>query len=776
MAGVLAGLVRADSAGVDHRRRGWYAGLVIATVLAMIGLGATGGPASAQAAWSVVPSPNVLQLTNGQLNSVSCASASFCMAVGDYEFDGGSLTGSLTEKWNGSTWSIADSGNAENANLSSVLYGVSCVSASFCAAVGAFVRGGGLNQSLVETWNGSSWTGVTFGAGDRLSGVSCVSATSCIAVGYTQISSAGSPVKQTVVESWNGTSWTGVTSPDTGDGDNVLAGVSCLSATSCIAVGSERTSNPGNLQTLAESWNGTAWSIVPSPSRPGTSLLSGVSCVSASSCTAAGSSTATAKAVKKTLIESWNGTTWSIATSPNNPTGHPSYLSSVSCPTATFCIAGGSQAQVWNGSTWSIVYSLGRYTSGAGLSGVSCLSATECLAAGWSRDSSLIDHPLSYTWNGTAWAAAPAPGHPVLQDTLSGVACVSASFCTAVGTHTSGPFRPFATQTLAESWNGSTWSVVPSPNHFQNGAENNGELSAVSCLSASSCTAVGSWTADSADNHAQQTLVESWNGSTWSLVPSPDRKQFGYSNELTGVSCVSASFCTAVGSYFPNLFNDQAKTLIESWNGTKWSIVPSPVEGMTSSLASVSCVSASSCIAAGSFVASTGGEEPGTLVESWNGSTWSATPGTLNSVSILSGVSCVSATSCIAVGNTGEEHTLVESWNGSTWSTVSSPNGGSGPGINELNSVSCASATSCTAVGEWASFSNERAVNTLVESWDGTTWSVVTSPDGPLPAGIRTGSNDLLGVSCLAASCTAAGDYSTAAPDDNQSTLIESNA
>jgi hypothetical protein len=772
MASALVALARAASGGIDHRRRAWYAGLALIAAFGLIGLGI---PASAQAAgpaWSVVPSPEPQQLATGALNGVSCASASFCMGVGDYYSSNGNRAGTLAESWNGSSWSVVASGNADNGFDSSLLYGVSCVSASFCAAVGEYDHGfgGGADNPLVETWNGSSWTGVAVlpGAG-RLTGVSCASATSCIAVGYTLDFLTG--LKQMLAESWNGTSWTPEPGLNPGTGDNVLAGVSCVSATSCMAVGSQSTSSQ---QTLVESWDGTAWSVIPSPSRPGTSGLSGISCLSADSCTAVGSSTATAKAVSKTLIETWDGSAWSIAPSPNNTSGDPNYLSSVSCPTAAFCVAGGSQAQVWNGSTWSIVYSLGRYSASAGLSGVSCPSASSCLAAGWLRDSSKTQHTVAYVWDGTAWAAAPAPQHQVFDDTLNGVTCVSSSSCTAVGSHISGPFGSELTQTLAESWNGSAWAVVPSPSHFQNGAENYSNLAAVSCLSASSCTGVGNWEADAADNDAEQSLIESWNGTAWSLVPSPDRGTFTDGNELTGVSCVSASFCTAVGFYFPNGFNNEAKTLIESWNGTKWSVVPSPAEGVESSLAAVSCVSATSCTATGSFVASEGGA-PGSLAESWNGSSWSVVLDNPNTGS-LNGVSCVSASSCTAVGFSGgsRSSTVVESWDGTTWSVVTSPNGGSG--ANQLDSVSCVSATSCTAVGAWSAESNLTATSTLVESWDGTTWSVVTSPDGPVPTGTAEGPNALLSVSCPAASCTAVGNYNSTALQNNQYALVESNA
>jgi len=756
----LAAAVRRGGAGVELRRSGWRARLGLVTVVGLIGMGLAGVPGAAQAAgpaWSVVPSPNPVSGTSGAFNGLSCASASFCMGVGDYEYDFNSGTKTLAEKWNGSSWSIVTSGNAHNGTASSLLYAVSCVSASFCAAAGAYHPEQTTYDPLLETWNGSGWTGVvTPNFIGKLTGVSCVSATSCVAVGYSVL--GPSEIKQTVVESWDGTSWTQVTSPDTGAGDNFLTGVTCLSASSCIAVGSERTSNTAVLQTLVESWNGSTWSIVASPSRAGTSGLAGVSCLSASSCTAVGSGSTSATAASKTLVETWNGTTWSIVASPNNTTGKPNYLTAVSCVTASFCVAGGSQAESWNGSTWSIVSGLGTYAGGAGLGGVSCLSASSCLVAGWNRDAETVQHPVAYSWDGTTWSAVPVPQHQVFTDALSGVSCPSASFCAAVGSNTDS-LPGGMPRTLAESWNGSTWSAVPSPNHFQSGTENYSMLDAVSCLSASSCTAVGTWyTAEK----TPQTLVESWNGSKWSLMPSPDAGGTSDTNLLAGVSCVSASSCTAVGSYYPSIFNQQAKPLVESWNGAKWSVVPSPVDGSASSLAAVSCVSASSCTAVGSFIGTE--DEPQPLVESWNGTTWSIasspSPSDENP-SDLDGASCLSASSCTAVGYSGNS-TLVESWDGTAWSIVSSPNGTSFEN-NILDGVSCVSASSCTAVGSSES-------STLVESWDGTAWSVVTSPDGPVAPATD---NALLGVSCLAASCTAAGSYRTGA---NQLTLTESDA
>jgi hypothetical protein len=122
--------------------------------------------------------------------------------------------------------------------------------------------------------------------------------------------------------------------------DNTFQGISCPSASACTAVGYYQGRRAVG-KTLIESWNGTAWSIVPSPSKPSHNILQDVSCSSASACTAVGYSYGP-HSEPKTLIESWNGTSWSIVPSPSpGPRLGQDYLDSVSCPSASFCTAVG---------------------------------------------------------------------------------------------------------------------------------------------------------------------------------------------------------------------------------------------------------------------------------------------------------------------------------------------------------------------------------------------------------------------------------------------------
>ena len=90
------------------------------------------------------------------LQSVSCAGPSFCIAVGIVE--GSTTTGALIEQWDGFVWLIAATAALPVGTQSAALLGVSCVSSSFCVAVGTITIAGFSPGTLDEFWDGSSWT------------------------------------------------------------------------------------------------------------------------------------------------------------------------------------------------------------------------------------------------------------------------------------------------------------------------------------------------------------------------------------------------------------------------------------------------------------------------------------------------------------------------------------------------------------------------------------------------------------------------------------------
>ena len=170
-------------------------------------------------------------------------------------------------------------------------------------------------------------------------------------------------------------------------------------------------------------------------------------------------------------------------------------------------------------------------------------------------------------------------------------------------------------------------------------------------------------------------MIVQWNGASWTLVPSPG------AGVLNSVSCTSATVCVAVGS-------DNGQALIEQWNGTTWSIVPSPSVGSGQSvwLNQVSCVAASTCVSVGSFGPS--GSPLKTLVEQWDGTSWSIVPSPDESPDesdALNGVSCTASSACTATGIASNSQALVEHWDGSVWTIVATPTLGTQAGLNGVS-------------------------------------------------------------------------------------------
>jgi len=355
----------------------------------------------------------------------------------------------------------------------------------------------------------------------------------------------------------------------------------------------------------------------------------------------------------------------------------------------------------------------------------------------------------------SCWQTTTSPNPSgATYSTLQSVACVSTSWCMAVGSSSA----PAVATSLAEHWNGTAWSIVSSPS--VTGAEGD-RLAGVSCVSASNCFAVGNMSTAS----AVKTLVEHWNGKTWTVMASPNGAGVAVNASwLLAVSCGSASSCFAVGYYYS--LPDDVDKLIEHWDGKAWTIVasPSPPEPTrTVRLTAVSCVTASNCDAVGSSTMALVPGSTSTLIEHWNGKAWSIVPspnapGPGSTSSSLAGLSCVRVSNCSAVGSytnfSGSEHmTLIEHWNGTAWSIVSSPNA-TGATESELGAVACVNTTNCQAVG---SSSNGTVTTTLVERFNGTAWSIVSSPN---VTGATT--SELFGLSCPSTTnCQSVGDSTT---------------
>jgi hypothetical protein len=300
--------------------------------------------------WEVEPAPAPAGATRSQFESVSCTSATACMAVGYYE-NGSSVELPLAEQWNGTTWAVTTVPNPEGDE--SPLLSVSCTSASACTTVGT-TWASGISSALAERWNGKVWkvetTATISGTHGnvRFDGVSCAATKACVAVGQYD-SNPPTDNEATLAEIWNGKTWTQQTMPNPGDRDSVnLASISCASTVACTAVGQLETAAL-SFNALIEHWNGTTWEIQSSPNPTGAPEefgppswgLQAVSCFSGTACTAIGSYDYEPGVPGPLLGERWNGTLWELE-EPANPTGvRSSNLLGVSCPAATSCTAAG---------------------------------------------------------------------------------------------------------------------------------------------------------------------------------------------------------------------------------------------------------------------------------------------------------------------------------------------------------------------------------------------------------------------------------------------------
>jgi hypothetical protein len=343
--------------------------------------------------------------------------------------------------------------------------------------------------------------------------------------------------------------------------------VACTSKSFCMALGAgaprsgaSRLSG-GRSGLFAERWNGRSWSAPTYlPLRGATyAVLNSVECRSASSCYAVGTVTRNWGAKYGIVVEQWNGESWTVVNVPVPKDDVEGGLSSIACPSARACVAvGGVDIYVdrrveyrggiverWNGSDWTYSYQGPKYEEhGVGFAGVTCPSTQSCVAVG-----SLYVGPLIQTWNGRSWARASTPSG-IRFGELHSVSCSQVGACTAVGVDSAHGELPLV---LRES--GTSWRAEGTP-VLTDGPSTQASLAGVSCTSARSCTAVGTYYPSSSTT--ERAVAEQWNGSRWTIQATPDPANY---TTLTAVSCIRA-WCVAVGQTYVTR-RSGAKPLIE---------------------------------------------------------------------------------------------------------------------------------------------------------------------------------------------------------------------
>jgi len=386
------------------------------------------------------------------------------------------------------------------------------------AAIAAGLLVVGLAVPTAKAATASGWTIVT-GApvnqqnSNLLLGSTCSNSWNCWAVGASIANLNSNGAFSALFEHWNGTSWTagsGATVP--GSSASLLWDVTCVTASNCWAVGVDDPGNSGDPSPLAEQWNGSTWSVVPTPDVTG--YLFSVTCVTSADCWAAGTTT-TDDGNSDPLngfILHWDGTSWS--TTPTQPSGQTyDQFNSVTCASASDC--------------WAVGF--------AGPNAESNNNFLPNVMPNVTGDDSFVEH-----WDGSAWTITGAPSAPSPAGTyLAHVTCTTAVQCWAVGATMDTNGNPSAT--LVDQWDGTSWSTVPSPNPSSAGI-----LTDVTCLGPSQCWASGAQGVASGQNQngSPSPMIESWNGSAWSVDPSPNVTAFAY---LNSVACTGGSGCFSTG-------------------------------------------------------------------------------------------------------------------------------------------------------------------------------------------------------------------------------------
>jgi hypothetical protein len=231
--------------------------------------------------WTQVPSPNVSGASQNVLGAVRATSATDAWAVGDF-VNGNNVSQTLILHWNGTVWKVVPSPDPSGSTLDQILYGVAGVSAQDAWAVGHYYNGS-FDKSMILHWDGTAWTQVNSpnpgSQGTFLFGVRATSATNAWAVGTAYNGTAD----KTLLVHWDGTAWKQVKSPNPGGAtqNNDLDAIAVTSPKDAWAAGEY--GNSGDIRTLVLHWDGSAWQQVTTPSLGGPVISDTLTGIGASS-------------------------------------------------------------------------------------------------------------------------------------------------------------------------------------------------------------------------------------------------------------------------------------------------------------------------------------------------------------------------------------------------------------------------------------------------------------------------------------------------------------
>ena len=330
------------------------------------------------------------------------------------------------------------------------------------------------------------------------------------------------------------------------------------------------------------------------------------------------------------------------------------------------------------------------------------------------------------------WRHSPTPSPNDLFSHFFGVAAVAPNDVWAVGEYDSlaGTYTP-AIRAITAHWNGSDWTMIPTPSVGVTGTT----LTDVAAAGANDVWAIGY----SNTYGTPQTLVQRWSGTSWSVVTSP---AFGGGSSLEAIASLSATDLWAVGTRDGAGFNTTVATLAVHWNGSVWSAVPTPnIGNRWNALEAVAGASPNDVWAVGSWRHI--GDVYQNLAVHWNGTQWSIvpTPNLANAENQLQAVVAIASDDVWALGSTNDGITgkaVYLHWNGTAWSYVSGPGDG----------TTLAGGDALVALAS----NDVWAIGSTLSHWDGSSWTLAPNPAVPgalgiaLKSAVKVGACDLWAV------------------------------
>ncbi|HYP39628.1 MAG TPA: FG-GAP-like repeat-containing protein, partial [Chloroflexia bacterium] len=296
---------------------------------------------------------------------------------------------------------------------------------------------------------------------------------------------------------WDGTQWTIVPTPEAPASARLaLYGVSALSPNDVWAVGenfpSSASNQPSAYQPLAMHWDGVQWTIVPTPQEPGGLLLNDVVALAPDNVWAVGAN----DGAHATRAMHWDGTAWSIVPTPNG----------------------------------------GGFSDDNVLTSIAAVSPNDIWAVGYIYPKGGTPTTLSIHWNGTQWTRVITPNPGNYFRRLNGVTALAANDVWAVGSYSTNSGKTYTPLFL--HWNGTQWQHVSSPQ-----VGDYDSLDDVHAIAPNDIWAVG--TTAACDFCPFQTLTMHWNGTAWTPEFSPNG--FRDFSRLEAVTATSPGDVWAVG-------------------------------------------------------------------------------------------------------------------------------------------------------------------------------------------------------------------------------------